>query len=223
MEIGSRCEEAGETLVTFDSLPYMRGQLGDLLAIDNPSPGDRNRIRLEMNKLQTQVSSMSAWMAPGGNLDPNLFQSHATSFSVLPHECASMYATTDQTIADATPETLVYDSANAATWNAGLKIDPSTGFIYVTGIPRETVILVVGWINWTANATGVRRLSLVASDASARYVYEFNPEAAIDTFQQIVHVRRIATAQTHYYLQGEQNSGGNLDTKYAGFTITRLR
>ena len=197
--------------------------LGDLLAKEDWTLDDRHRIRLEMNKLQTQVSNMSAWMAPGGNLDPNLFLSHSLGFSMLPHECAAMFATTDQTIGDSAETTLVYDAANAATWSSGIKIDPATGYIYVTGIPKETVVLIVGWIAWTANGVGHRRFKWKANDGSSRIMDEQSPSAGTETWQQIVHMRKVPTAHTYYYLAAEQTSGDDLDTLHAGFAITRLR
>lgn len=222
----------GKIMALFGVAPLWKGEkemarVGDIFA--NWARGDRlshaeiEQVRRSMNEMYAQSRQASNILDDKGGLDPNVFSHKSGDFSVLPHECGAMFATTDQTIGTGAATTLVYDADNAATWSNGLKIEPSTGRIYVTGIPKETVVLIVGWVTWTANDTGYRRLKWKANDGSSRIVDEQGPVAGTETWQQVIHLRKVPSTHTYYYLEVEQTSGGDLDTLHAGFAMARIR
>ena len=205
--------------MTFDSLPYMRGQLGDLLAIDNPSPGDRQRIRLEMNNLQKQVSTLSVLMDSTGNLDPNIFLKHSRGFSILPLEMASLRFDT-QAIGDSSATTPTTLDPSAATWNYGMEIDITNSRIKITGLAKESIYLFCAWWQWAANDTGYRYLEWRTDDGGG--VKDTRDAPAYAIYNSIVHVRRQAAADAYYEVKVWQDSGGNLNGDGL-FTAVRLR
>ena len=202
-----------------DSLPYMRGQLGDLLAMENPSLGDRHRIRLEMNKLQQQVSGLSVLMDDTGNLDPNIFLQHSRGFSILPLECASLRFDT-QTISDDTATVPTTLDPSAATWGHGMEIDTTNSRIKITGLPKESVYLFSMWWQWEANDTGLRYLQWFTDDGGSAKDIRDAPAYAI--YNSLVHVRTQATTDAYYEVKVLQDSGGNLDGDGL-FTAVRVR
>lgn len=205
--------------MTPDTLPYIRSQLGDLLALENPSLADRHRIRLEMNKLQQQVSGLSVLMDDTGNLDPNIFLRHSRGFSILPLEMASLRFDTQAigTSSATTPTTL--DPSNA-TWNYGMEIDIINSRIKITGLAKESVYLFCAWWQWEANDTGSRYLQWFTDDGGA--VKDIRDAPAYAIYNSLVHVRRQASADAYYEVKVWQDSGGNLDGDGL-FTAVRLR
>jgi hypothetical protein len=178
-----------------------------------------------MNQQQGITSQMSAWMAPGGTVDPNLFRNHSTSFSQLPHEAASLYTLDDQSLNDATWTGLApYDATSAATWSKGLKIDATNGYIYVTGIERETVLLIHAWVSWAEDTTGDRGLRWKSDDGSGKTVWAKPTGVGGEASKtELTHIRVVSSAQTYYYIQGYQSSGGALNCIDKGFVVVRLR
>jgi len=209
-------------------------QIGDLFAKlgqgQTLSVGEIETLRLEMNRLQQNAGRLDAISAPTGGLDPNVFRNSAP-FSVLPHPCAALHRSTgtasgNLSLANNSWTTVTFDpesSANTATWNFGLNIDPTLGRIYVTGLDRHTVLLVVMWASFDNNATGKRAIAWFSDTGDVRYEYEPSNGAGDNTFVQLVHMRRIKSDYTYFYMQALQDSGGilNLEAMYMSIAVIR--
>lgn len=202
-------------------------QIGDLFVKlgrgETLSTGEIDTLRFEMNRVQYAVGAIGSVMSPTGGLDGNVFR-NSGGFSILPHESASLYFDT-QEIANNSWVTPTVLATSGATWQQGFRIDTTNGRIYVTGVPRQTVLLSVLWAYWADNATGQRGLAWLSDDTSARYNIRsaFTPVLASQMGNEITHVRRVATAETYYYLRVFQNSGAPLNLVSALLTVTRLR
>ena len=194
--------------MTPDTLPYIGAGLGDLLSIENPAPGDRDKIRREMNKLQQQVSGLSVLMDDTGNLDPNIFMQHSRGFSILPLPCASLRFGTQaiSTGSFATPTTAI----GAATWAHDMTIDTTNSYIQVHGTPGESVIVFILWWQWANDAGGDERW-MQWIDNSSNAVTDLRTDIAGYAYNHIVHARKIQSADTYYHMQVKHNKGSNLN------------
>ena len=92
---------------------------------------------------------------------------------ILPHDYAAMLGddTPVQSIPTGVWTTVTFDATNPVTVaKGGMRIDTANNRIYVDGVERESVVLAVGWADWAYNTTGLRGISWLADDTSARYV-----------------------------------------------------
>lgn len=183
--------------------------LGDLLALEEPTLQDRNAIRLEMNKLQQQVSGLSVLMDDTGNLDPNIFLQHSRGFSVLPLPVATLRFDT-QAIATGSFVTPTTYTGVEATFGHDMTIDIPNSYIQVHGTPGESVIFFMCWWQWANDAGGDERW-LKWTDQDGNDVFDLRTDIAGYAYNRVFHARKIASADTHYYMQVKHNKGSNLN------------
>ena len=187
--------------------------------------GEINDLRLEMNRLQAAVGRLDTIMDPRGGLAHNVFE-NSRGFSVLPHEAASLYNQTEQTIPTTTWTTLVGDATSGATWSRGLVIDPATGTIYTTGIPGQTVLFIHAHVYWKNDMNGTKvGIQWIANDGSNLEDTQVIPTAVTDVSfrQEIDHIRAHPATQTSYTIRAAQYSGGDQVVDRFLFTVIRLR
>jgi len=188
------------------------------------STAEINFIQAQGNVMQSNNAVLGNWMQPGGNLDANLFSQYSNGFTILPHECAMIYQSGNQSIPDDTDTTLTgYSATSGATLSDGLKIDPTNGRIYVSGIARDTWIILYAWGTFEANNSGdFRRLQICADDTSCTEML-VSPVQNRYTPLWKVHIRSLPSTQTYYYVRAKQDSGGALNIGGYGFAIARIR
>ena|SRR3990170_4100949 len=204
-------------------------QIGDLFAKlgqgQTLSVGEIETLRLEMNQFQSAASRLAAIVGPSGGLDSNIFR-NSGGFSTLPHEAASLYMGTDQTVLDTTWTTLAGDATSGATWSRGFAIDAPNGLVYVTGVQRETVLFIHAAVDWKADMHGVKvELKWLADDSSIIVDRQYVPASlTADAFhQELDHVRSLPSTQTNYKIQVAQYSGLTQYVSGFWFSVVRLR
>jgi hypothetical protein len=204
----------------------------DLLAVlSNPGSPAAETVRLELNRLQAAAGRLDAIAGVPGGLDSNVFR-NSGPFSILPHPCAALHRATatasgDLTVANDTWTDVAFDAFdaadNTATWARGLEIDAANGRIYVTGIDRESVVLINCWAEFEPNATGVRGVGWLSDTGDLRYQYDPSAGAALNSDASMTHLRMIKSDYTYSQMQVYQSSGGNLDCIRMYMCIVQLR
>jgi len=155
---------------------------------------------------------MSAIVGEGGpGLHSDVFR-QSGPFTVLPHSVASLYSGNAQAVPTTTWTDLVADAASGATWSRGsIRIEPSTGKIYVDGLTRDTVIDITVAVIWDSDVPSGTKLQIkwVADDGSEALLTEgMNPFAEFHRME-ISHVRSLPSAETWYKVQVAQYQGVN--------------
>ena len=188
------------------------------------SAGELDQLRVRMNFIESTASRAGEVMASqGAGLNPDVFQ-NSGMFSLLPHEAASMFQGTAQTIPTATDTTLLFDAASGATWSHGIAVDAATGRITVAGANRNNLLLIVAWGQWAVSAGGtIRDLKLKTDDGSLRGDRQAGLGGSTVVYTQIVHARRTPSATTYYYVDVSHDAGTDLDFDDFGFVVVRLR
>jgi hypothetical protein len=202
--------------------------VGDILAKmaegKTLSAGEIDETRLVLNAFQSKLGALSGLLDTTGRLNPNIF-SNAAGFSLLPHESGSIYNGENQTIATTTWTTLVGDAASPATWSKGLRVDPATGYIYCTGVPRDSVLLITARIRWASNVASERLAVRWLTDDASEIGTETVVPAALtgDYHQYLTHVRRTPSSETYYKIQVAHYAAGDEVVAGFNFNVTRLR
>lgn len=198
------------------------------------TPDELRNLRLKLNTIEDNAALASSMFSGDGALDPNLFlnkQRHP--FNKLPHETAMLYmGSNEQTISNGTatvltawddPYTLSPDDTDS--FDNGLKVDASTGRIYVTGIPNRTVIEIYASIYFKkVNDSTHRTLRWKADDGSFRHITRRNNVVDGSTdplFLELNQRRELPSGETWYELEVEQWSGGDLDVYGGLFYVSR--
>ena len=186
--------------------------------------GEIEQARLSLNALDSKIGALSGLLDSTGRLWPDVFV-NSSGMSILPHECGAIYNGGNQTIATTTWTTLVGDAASAATWNKGFRVDPATGYIYCTGVPRDSVLLIAVGVGWASNVAGERlALRWLADDASEIDTETVVPAALTgDYYQSLTHVRRTPSSETYYKIQVAHYAAGNEVVTGFNFVVARLR
>lgn len=170
------------------------------------------QFALRLNALEQSASQVRDWTSGPGKLSPDIL-GNSEPFRVLPHEVASLRFSTQAISSGTTFQVPAADALNSnnASWQYGFSVDTSSSTISVNGQDKNAIIGFVLWWQWAANATGHRALQWqeVAAGNAVRD-FEFNPDASVETFLYISHVRRVSSTDTTYRPQVYQSSGGDL-------------
>jgi hypothetical protein len=225
-------------MALFGLAPLWKGEkkvarIGDVFA--NWARGDKlnhpeiEQMRRTMNEIHAQSRQAGDILDNTGGLDPNVFSHKSGSFSILPHDSASMNAETDQTIPDETLTAIVFDtdavlSADAArlSWESGIKRDVATGEFFLTGVPEDTIWLFSYLIHWDSTPT-TSYVSVVEKDTATGWVSVLDDSTSVHRIQTGTFMMRARKASSSWQLKVWQSSGGTIDTLDALFQVARLR
>ena len=223
--VGASCAPKGAS--------EMPGRFGDILSKlalgQQLTSGEIERLRLLGNQQQGIVSQMGTMLTPNGNLDPNIFSHHSSEFSMLPHETASMYSGTAQSIPHADYTTVVYEADSALdadelrlSWAEGIGRNPATGEFSLKGVPESTIwcFFYTLWWHGTPDYT---RVLIVEKDTAIGVANSHDDGTSIHRMQQGSVMMRARKASTSWVLQVSQESGAALDLDGALFQVVRLR
>lgn len=199
----------------------------------NLPPSQVELVNRKIEELENIKQSVDGWQK-AVSPDPyfNFMRFKQAEGEVLPHECASIFFAPDDptnTISTGVWTQPGFYDLGGATWSKGLEIDPDQGRIYVTGLERESVLLINLYADWEYNTTGQRGIRWLADDGSSRTQFctaADKAEPGVTTGMvgpEITHIRSLPSGHTYYYMQVYQSSGGDLDLQYGGMMIARLR
>lgn len=199
---------------------------------DEPTAEQKAKaLRLELNKMQRQVSQLSALVDSKGNLDANIFSHKSGQFSVLPHQAASMYRTineTAQTIANETltaitfhDDSLLADSEKRLSYSHGIKRATATGEFFLEGVPNETLFLFNAAVFFTAAPSSWFYMQVMEKDTSTGMDLDTRVANELVGVGSIVLQARKAAGS--WQLHVWQSSGATRDIDVAYFQVTRIR
>jgi len=193
------------------------------------SPSEIEMMRLKMNMVEATNDVVRGWTQPG-KTSPyfNFLEFGNSRGDQLPHECASFFYldAPGQEIADSTYTTLVFETdSNPANFEHGMDRDlTNADKIYVQGMAKQSVYLVVGHVAWDLDATGHREVKIRSDSGLALIVQTQNTiNANAGLSQDFVYLRQAATDDEYYFVDVWQNSGGALNVLRAQFAVARLR
>ena len=187
------------------------------------------QLRKEVRQLERSAVN---WENVGAGIKVPWIEAGGGRFDILPHEGGSFLGAptiASQSIPNAAWTNVVFHTPaqTGASWSKGMRLDTTNWRIYFEGIPRDAVVIMLGWVSWANDTTGQRGVQLIADDGSTRTV--MHSAAGLDEAGQythgpeIVHMRSVPSSQTYYYMKVYQSSGGALDLAWRGMTIMRLR
>lgn len=186
------------------------------------APSERTELESIGARLD-QLDQVQTSQAQPGTSDPffeNLRWRTAEGV-VLPHECACLAATSVE-IADNSDTVPSWEDIDD-TWSKGLDYDETNGYIYVNNLPRDAVVLILGWCKFPADADGDRWLKLNDNlTADLRSVYTEDSNSGWATTVQLVHLQALATDVQYYRLRVGHTSGAAVNVD-AMFSVMRVR
>lgn len=188
--------------------------------------GEIDELRLKMNRIEAATARLDTLSAPSMGLDPNVF-CNSGRFSVLPADCAVLHKGADLSLANATWTTpgSWLGLSDPAVATHGMRIDAENGYVYVTGLPGDTVVGFAAWAQFASNATGVRSIRWNEAGTSNQVGSTVDGSAFVAGVLNTVHlfhVRVLKQADSYYFIDVFQNSGGALDLQEVHFAAWRI-
>lgn len=119
---------------------------------------------------------------------------------------------------------LTGETAYAGSFNHGIPYDVTAGTIDLRPFSGPSIFLLVGFVQWDANATGNRMLRTHDGSGGSNLYSQVGPKASGGISVTFSYVWRISgSSGDNLRMQVHQNSGGDLDIDRFRFSAFRMR